>query len=605
MTDLSERVSASIAQSPSPMGAASEGERRGPREKLSLAVLAVARVRRGALSRIRRSRLMLWRYRAPSADELLLAPPDLRAPDPSFADEVASGSFGLAGAAADLRGRSPFAIEPPSPAWARELYGFGWLRHLDGGKDRWIARKLTAEWLRRSRRGPELAWRPEIIGRRILCWLSHAALLLDGAEPKRYAAVMRSLSDQTTYLSASWHDAPDGWPRLVALIALAHADLCIAGHDHRLAQSQRLLAMELERQVPAPGGGHIGRNPWTLVELLLDLLPLRRCYAARGKTPDPALLSAIRRATEMLGHLRLGDGMPARFNGMGPVERAALATVLAYDEGRPPSSAVTARSGYVRLARGATIVLLDAGPSPPMELAGAACAGCLSFELSSGSELLLVNGGAPGEIDADSRTVARATPNHNTLCLGEQSSATLVRDARLERDIGAPPLRHPDHVTCALLKADGAVGLEACHDGYVGRWGLLHTRTLKLDATGSRLEGVDRLGSAKGIVRFAWDVPFSIHFHLHPGADARVTSSAEAAELVLNNGETWRLTAAGAALSIEDCLYFAHTGGARPARQVVLRAQCCGASEVFWVIERTRNPAAATVDSGIGLERMA
>src|SRR5499427_8828439 len=552
MTDLSERVSASIAQSPSPMGAASEGERRGPREKLSLAVLAVARVRRGALSRIRRSRLMLWRYRAPSADELLLAPPDLRAPDPSFADEVASGSFGLAGAAADLRGRSPFAIEPPSPAWARELYGFGWLRHLDGGKDRWIARKLTAEWLRRSRRGPELAWRPEIVGRRILCWLSHAALLLDGAEPKRYAAVMRSLSDQTTYLSASWHDAPDGWPRLVALIALAHADLCIAGHDHRLELSQKLLVGELERQVPAPGGGHIGRNPWTLVELLLDLLPLRRCYAARGKTPDPALLSAIRRVSEMLGHLRLGDGMPGRFNGMGPGERGALATVLAYDEGRTSSSAAVERSGYVRLERGSTVVLVDAGPPPPLVLAGAACAGCLSFELSSGSELVLVNGGVPGEIDAGRRSLARATVNHNTLCLGEQSSAKLVRDGHLERDIGAPPLRHPDHVTCTLQEADGALGLEASHDGYVGRWGLLHTRTLRLDGAGSRLQGVDRLGAAKGVVRFSWVVPFSIHFHLHPSVGVRLAPSAEAAELVLDSGETWRLRATGAVLSIED-----------------------------------------------------
>src|SRR5262249_47210336 len=133
MTDLSERVSASIAQSASPMPTAPEGERRGARGQLSLAALAVARVRRGALARIRRSRLMLWRYRAPAAEELLLAPPDLRAHDPSFADEIASGSFGLAGAVADLRGRSPFTIEPPSPAWARELHGSGWLRPLASG----------------------------------------------------------------------------------------------------------------------------------------------------------------------------------------------------------------------------------------------------------------------------------------------------------------------------------------------------------------------------------------------------------------------------------------------------------------------------------------
>src|SRR5215831_8714606 len=168
MTDLSERSSPSIAPS-SPTPAAQEGGRRGAREQLGLAVLAMARIRRGAWARVRRSRLMLWRYRAPAAEELLLAPPDLRAHDPSFADEIASGSFGLAGAVADLRGRSPFTIEPPSAAWARELYGFGWLRHLDSGQpeDRSIARKLSTEWIRRSRRAPELAWRPEIVGRRV------------------------------------------------------------------------------------------------------------------------------------------------------------------------------------------------------------------------------------------------------------------------------------------------------------------------------------------------------------------------------------------------------------------------------------------------------
>jgi uncharacterized heparinase superfamily protein len=262
----------------------------------------------------------------------------------------------------------------------------------------------------------------------------------------------------------------------------------------------------------------------------------------------------------------------------------------------------------VRLERGSTVVLVDAGPPPPMVLAGAACAGCLSFELSSGSELVLVNGGVPGEIDAGSRSLARATPNHNTLCLGEQSSAKLVRDRHLERDIGAPPLRHPDHVTCALQKADGAIGLEASHDGYVGRWGLLHTRTLRLNGAGSRLAGVDRLGPAKGVVRFSWDVPFSIHFHLHPRAEARLAPSAEAAELVLDGGETWRLRATGAALSIEDSIYFADAAGARPAQQVVLRAQCYGASEVSWVIERIgMAQAAEAVSAGASglVERLA
>ena len=44
------------------------------------------------------------------------------------------------------------------------------------------------------------------------------------------------------------------------------------------------LAAELERQI-LPDGGHSSRNPSILVELLLDLLPLRQCFAARGQPP--------------------------------------------------------------------------------------------------------------------------------------------------------------------------------------------------------------------------------------------------------------------------------------------------------------------------------
>src|SRR5262245_33850840 len=420
-----------------PSSALPPGPHHTPRERVGLAALAMQRAGRGALARMRRSRLLRWRYRSPAAEELLLAPPDLRGRDTSFADEAAAGSFGLAGFVANLAGRSPFAVQAPNAAWARELNGFGWLRHLDAAASREavaMAQHLLGEWMRTSRRHGGSAWAPEVVGRRVASWLAHAGLLLDGADRKRYAAVMRRLPGQVTYLAASWRNAPDGYPRLMALIGLVQADLCIAGHDLQLAQSQKLLGAELERQILADGG-HSSRNPSTLVELLLDLMPLRQCFAARGKAPEPALLAAVSRMTATLRHLRLGDGALARFNGMGATERDALATVLAYDEGRatPPNSCV--RSGYARLQCGETVILLDTGAAPPLELTGAACAGCLSFELSAGTELLLVNGGTPAPAEAARSAVARATASHTTLCLGEQSSAKLMRSARLERDI--------------------------------------------------------------------------------------------------------------------------------------------------------------------------
>jgi uncharacterized heparinase superfamily protein len=557
------------------------------RDRIGRALLAADGVRRGALARLRRSRLVRWRHRAPVAHEIVLAPPDLRPVDPSFADEVASGSMGLAGLTAVLGQASPFAVPPPSAAWARELYGFGWLRHFAAAPEHEaLARNLLGQWLARRRRDIAQAWRPYVVARRQLSWLSHAGLLLDGLEPRRQTAFLRGLEDQAGCLSASWRDAPDGCPRLLALVALAQSALCISGHERRLDAAGKRLAAELGRQILADGG-HVSRNPEALVALLLDLLPLRQCYGARGLAPLPALTGAIDRMMQMLRSLRLGDGQLVRFNGMGATESDALAMVLAYQRGAAVAPPPGFPSGYVRLERGATAVVVDAGAPPPLELAGQACAGCLSFEMSTGDELVLVNGGAPVAAHAGATAAARATASHNTLVLGGQSSAELVRDARLERRIGGIPLRHPDRVTRELSDAaEGGQMLRATHDGYAGRFGLVHARTLVLSADGSCLDGEDVLEGARGELRLARDVPVAVHFHLPPQAGARYGEEDGSADLVLRNGERWRLWADGAALGIEPGTCFADVLGPVQAQQVVLRTVCYGEARVRWRLER-------------------
>ena len=557
------------------------------REKIGLAALAIERARRGTLARMRRSRLLRWRHRAPVADDLLLTPPDVRPQDPSFADEMESGGFGLCGLTVQLRGRSLFAVPPPSDTWTRELHGFGWLRHFGAAwslENETTARGLVAEWIAGQRRHTAHAWAPEVVSRRIISWLSHAGLILNGAGRRPYAAVMLSLEDQVTYLSATWRNAPQGYSRLLALIGLAQTGLCIAGHERRLGLAERPLVDELERQILADGG-HISRNPWIGAELLLDLLPLKQCFIARGRVPDPALVAAIDRMIPWLHRLRLGDGQLARFNGMGPTERDSLATVLAYDKGNPESVAAISPSGYVRMQRGATVILVDAGTPPALELAGHACAGCLSFEMSAGRDLLLVNGGTPASAHERRSAAARGTTSHNTLELNGQSSAKLVRSEGLERGVGAAPIQHPDHVTCAVSEAEGSITLTASHDGYADRFNLVHSRTLTLDTVGGRLDGTDRLDGANGDLRFSWDMPFAVHFHLHPRSGARVNPDGSAL-LVLASGERWRLSASGPALTIEESTYYAEMIGPLQAQQVVLRAVCYGAAEVHWVLER-------------------
>jgi uncharacterized heparinase superfamily protein len=119
----------------------------------------------------------------------------------------------------------------------------------------------------------------------------------------------------------------------------------------------------------------------------------------------------------------------------------------------------------------------------------------------------------------------------------------------------------------------------------VDRFNLVHGRVLNLDATGQRLEGTDTLSGAKSELRFAYDMPFAVHFHLHPRCGARLAADGSA-ELHLPSGECWRLSASGAALTIEESTHYAEVIGPLQAQQVVLRAVCYGAAEVRWKLEQ-------------------
>mgnify|MGYP000988902589 CR=1 FL=1 len=567
------------------------------RDRLGLAVLAVDQMRRGAVARVRSSRLVRWRYRGNAVHDVEISPTSLRPADPSFIEEIAEGGFGLSGYVAHIEpGASPFALTPPSQTWLEALHGFSWLRHLDaaGTHDaRELARVYVQDWLRLPRPQQAFGWEPEILARRIISWLTHENLLLDWAEHKDHDAIMLSLDQQVTDLRTNWRNALDGFPRLICLIALVQADLCISGQSDRLAQSQALLAAEFERQILADGC-HISRDPWVGVELLLDLLPLRPCFPAREMTIHPRISAAIDRMVGMLHHLRLGDGSLARFNGMGAPEQGTLTTVAGYAAPghTPVKNAAFGASGYLRLERETTTLIMDAGKPPAFELAGNAYAGCLAFEMSVGRQLLFVNSGAPGARDDRLRASARATASHNTLCLAEQSSSRLVRNERLEQRLGSAPLSEPSTVQCEVNDTEDGMGVRATHNGYAERFGLYHSRSLDLSPQGNRLVGKDRLvPSTRSQPREA-ALPFAVHFHLHPDIVINLSPDAQAADLYLPNGEKWRFEAIGAPISIEESVFVAHPAGPRRAEQMVLRGACTGGTEVDWSLEKVeRAPA--------------
>jgi uncharacterized heparinase superfamily protein len=533
-------------------------------------------------------------YPGTQAEQLLLAPQELRTADPSFATELYNGHFGLAGRLAEVEALSPFEIVPPSEAWARELYGFGWLRHLRAAGSelsREQAKVLVSDFIALKRSIHPLAWKPEIVGRRVISWLSNSVLILDSGEPEAYANFLKALTSQLRYLSASYRDAPDGVPRLVSLMALIYAGLCIAEQQAVVDRYSRPFCKELERQI-LPDGGHISRNPDALVELLLDLLPLRQCFVARDRAPPKELTDAIDRIMPMLRFFRTGDGTLARFNGAGPTQTDALATVLAYDdvEGTPVRAATN--SGYVRLVCGPVMLICDIGAAPAPSLSTEAHAGFMSFELSSGNCPMIVNCGAPSPDHDEWRPFSRSTPAHSTLSFEDTSSAEFTALGTNGSQVAADsPLQGPLNAQGALADQGDNLRIKGAHDGYLAAYGVSHARQFLVAPNGLLISSEDKLSALAGLKSPEGEMiggEYAIRFHLHPSVRAELALDGASVVLMLKNGESWRLSSNAPETKIEESFFLADARGPQPAQQVVLGGMMGEATEVriVWNIER-------------------
>jgi uncharacterized heparinase superfamily protein len=528
----------------------------------------------------------LWPGRT---DRLIIAPHDLRTADATRAAEIYAGRFVFAGKIVTCHGRSIFELEPPSEDWEVALLGFGWLRHLraaDTALTRANARALVDDWISNPGNKP-VGRRADVLSRRVISLLSQAPLVLSDTDSKFYRRYLRGLTREIRYLRYTMIDIPDGVPRLQVLIALCYASLCLANQAKHIRSASKKLSDELQRQI-LPDGGHISRNPGALIDLLIDMLPLRQTFAARNIAPPPALLNAIDRMMPMLRFFRHGDGTIALFNGMSGTPSDLLATLLAYDDthGTPMSS--MPHTGFQRLDAGSMTVIMDTGPPPPANVSHEAHAGCLSFELSSGPSRIVINCGMPSTGRDNWRAFARSTAAHSTLTYSDTSSCQFVELSAMKRFLhGAPIVRGPEIVENFREAVSNGVLLSTSHDGYVARFGVIHRRVLMISPDGNKLDGEDTVSPAPGARIRGNDGSYAVRFHLHPSVKANRLSDGRGVMLVLPNRDVWTFEALDDKVELEDSVFLAGNDGPRRTAQIVIRQDSRQVSSLRWSFVRS------------------
>jgi uncharacterized heparinase superfamily protein len=496
-------------------------------------------------------------------DTLVIVPPDLRTADIGFIEEYKSGVFGVDGQMVTLSSNHPFEILDAPQIWLQGVHGFSWLRHLDATgtiEAETLARDLVDLWLQTAQTHRAVSSAPEVVARRVLSWLAHAGLILDSEDRVRYDRFAAALVDDIRLLDRIWRKASPGVPRLIAALARVQAQLSRDGHEPARRRAERDLIRELDGQILGDGS-HVSRNPGAALRLMLDLLPLRRCYQAREIPVPVAIFSAMRRIVPFVRFMRHGDGTLANFHGAFDATPDELASVVGFDAANVAPLTEATQSGFVRLAAGETVVIADMAPPPAQPFAADATAGCLAFEISSARARIFSNASSAVET-IDTASSLSEIPLQSTLSINGTSSCVRIADPKRRRTV----LKMPGAVSRRPTIA-GGLSVAAAHAGFADRFGIDHTRHLTLSADGAELNGVDILVRAGSIqpVRHL----FAVQFQVDPTVDVRRGERRDDIVLGLRDGQTWVFSADEALLSVEETQGYMLRGGRR--LQLVLR----------------------------------
>ena len=515
--------------------------------------------------------LIRWSWTGPASEDYASALSEFRPTDRESILEMMQGRYLLASKLIDTNGVSPFAVDMVHDDWLDDLQAFAWLRHFRDARndeERSFARSLTLDWISRDGQFNRDVWGLSLTARRVLNWLRHFSILVEGANPDDAGTITRSLGTQIHALRSRAPFADDPVDGLMAAMALLGVSLCNQDRDAEITARLAHVNALLEQQIDEDGL-HRSRCAKVQLMLMVELTTLRQALMRQSDAFHNELAEILDSMHVALDAISLGTGEAAFFNGTGQMAHDVLVSVQAQSPARARTTGTA--GGYGRLIWGRSIVVADSGYIPEPEYARHMHASALAFEFSHGRDLVVCNCGPAHSDEEDSALLFRQGIAHSGPTINALSAANIPVRGPL-KDRAVPVGRDPE---VGADEADHSLAMRSY--GYADRFGVVLERRLTLLAEGNSLVGQDKMLRTRGRMSGAC----AIRFHL--AHQTKVMEAGDMLKLKLNSGATWNFLWEGAEMRVEDSVRQSAYFGFHRTQQIVLDLLVDEGAEVSWI----------------------
>lgn len=339
---------------------------------------------------------------------------------------------------------------------------------------------------------------PYPLSLRIMNWIKFVAY--QQMDPEKYKNILwmqiQLLTKQKEYHLLGNHLLENGFALLFGAYYFNNANI--------YKQAKNILIKELDEQI-LDDGAHFELSP---MYHLLMTYRVMDCYNLIICNPlfDQELKSFFKMKAESM--LSFSQKISYR-NGDIPLMNDAAygvaplnADLFSYASslGLTMHNTKLAQSGYRKLTNGKFELCFDVGEVGPAYQPGHAHADTLSFELYIHDRPVIVDTGTSTYEVNETRFYERSTGAHNTVTINGENSSQVWAGHRVGK-----------RAKTKIIK-DNDTHIVASHDGYLNRFGVNHTRSIRLNDTEIIIE--DNIMKCEGIA----------HFHFHPNEEIEIFS---------------------------------------------------------------------------------
>jgi len=482
-----------------------------------------------------------------------------------------------------------------TPPLERVVHSFAWLADLEACAPREqaapIAERILGAWLNAnpkppSRPGKGPGWTVANTGSRMLSWLIHAPLILSGIDRKLRSRALAAIAETARWLDRNVHRAEDRLAEVAGWCGIVAAGLLLPDGRPRRLYAEAGLIRALGDLV-GDDGGVLSRSPMAQMEAIALLAKLHACYRATRREPPEALGTMQALLVPPLLALTHGDGSLGSWQGAWAIDAAEIAALIEASGVRTRPLRDVRQWGYQRVVAQKSVLMFDAAPPPMARHARSGCASTLAFELSHGGQRVVVNCGgsacAGGLVPVRLEQGLRATAAHSTLVLDDANSTAVLINGRIGSGVSEVDV---DRRTLEGERNDGATRLEASHNGYAARYGLIHRRILIMRDDGTELRGEDLLVPT-GRKAKRGKVAFAIRFHLGPDIELGLSEDGQGVGLALPDGSYWQFRAGAGEITVEDSIWVDGQGRPMPVQQLVIQGLVSrGGGNFAWLLKK-------------------